>query len=79
MIETIKRFIAIARTKLTTWFALVMSGLAVLPDVIPQYWAQVESLIPTPVQTEAVHHLLLGAGALAVIYLRVRREVHAPH
>lgn len=68
-----------AKTKVTTYFALLMSGLAVLPDVIPQYWAQVESLIPTAVPTEAVHHLLLGAGALAVIYLRVRREVHAPN
>lgn len=68
-------FLKAARGKMTTWFALIMSALAVLPDVMPQYWNQVEALIPTQYPTEAVHHVLLGLGALAVIYLRVRREI----
>lgn len=67
-----------ARSKFTTWFALIMSALAILPDVIPQYWASLEALVPTKYPTEAIHHVLLGIGALAVIYLRIRREVHAP-
>jgi hypothetical protein len=73
-----KRFYDVAKTKVTTWFALIIGTLAMLPDMVPQYWSQVEGLIPTKYPTEAVHHLLLGAGALAVIYLRVRREIHAP-
>jgi hypothetical protein len=75
MLAYLKAFAAEAKGKATTYFALALSGLAVLPEVLPQYWGQVESLIPTAVNKETVHHLLLGVGSLAVIYLRVRREV----
>ena len=77
MIAWLKKFYTEAKTKLTTWFALALAGIAALPDLIPQYWANVEAMVPTHYPTEAVHHLLLGVGALAVIYLRVRRAVNA--
>lgn len=75
MLDYMKQVAIAARNKATTYFALALSGLAVLPEVIPQYWDQVEGLIPTQVNKETVHHILLGVGSLAVIYLRVRREV----
>jgi hypothetical protein len=75
VLESVETFLAAARGKFTTYFALGLSGLAMLPDLLPQYWSQIEGLLPTTANTERVHHLLLGIGALAVIYLRVRREV----
>ena len=75
MKDNLIRFLRAASGKATTYFALAMSGLAVLPEIIPQYWSQVEGLIPTAVPKESVHHILLGVGALAVIYLRIRREI----
>lgn len=75
MEQGILNFLAAARGKATTYFALALSGLAMVPDLLPQYWAQVEALLPTSVPSERVHHILLGVGTLAVIWLRVRREV----
>lgn len=78
MLDYMKRAVVAARSKWTTYGAMALSGLAVLPEVIPQYWADVESLIPTQVNKETVHHLLLAAGSLAVIWLRIRREIKPP-
>lgn len=72
-----KRVFTAARGKVTTYVALTISGLAALPDLLPTYWSQVEGLIPTSFPTERVHHILLGVGALAVIWTRIRREVKA--
>ena len=69
------RFCKAARGKVTTYAALALSGAAMLPDLIPQYWSQIEGLLPTSVPSERVHHMLLGIGALAVIWTRIRREL----
>lgn len=73
--DYMKRAFTAAKGKVTTYVALCISGLAVLPDLLPQYWSQVEGMIPTQFPTERIHHLLMGAGALAVIWTRIRREV----
>ena len=84
MTETIKfacswcaRFWQVSINKVTNWFALALSGLAVLPEILPQYWSQIEGIFPTSWPTERVHHILLGVGALAIIYLRGRRAMKA--
>jgi hypothetical protein len=75
MMDYLKKSAAAASTKLTTYVALTVSGLAMLPELVPQYWAQVEDLVPTAVPKESVHHFVLGVGALALIWTRIRREV----
>jgi len=56
---------------------MFMAALAGLPDVLPDAWAYVAYYIPKSHQ-EQVHHLLLAAGFLGVIYLRVRRKMAEP-
>ena len=78
MLAYLKRMAVAASGKVTTYAALGLSGAAMLPDLVPQYWSQVEGMIPTSLPTERIHHVLLGVGALAVIWTRIRREVKAP-
>jgi hypothetical protein len=78
MMDYLKRFYAAAKGKVSTYVGLGIGGLAALPDVLPQYWSQVEGMLPTAFPTERVHHVLMGVGALSVIWLRVRREIKAP-
>ena len=74
----VKRVVTAASSKVTTYVALGISAAAMLPDLLPSYWSQIESMLPTAVPTERVHHVLMGVGALAVIWTRIRREVALP-
>ena len=71
------RFWTQAKGKWTTWFALGMTGLATVPTVLPDSWDQIAYFIP-PQHRDKVHHGVLAAGFLGVIWLRVRRDVKAP-
>jgi len=70
----INMFNAASKTA-TAYLAVAISGLAVLPDTLPQYWGYLCGLLPHSWPQEKVHHLLLGIGALAVIWTRVRRQI----
>jgi len=70
------RFCQEARNKWTTWFALAMTGLAGLPEVLPQSWDTLAYFVP-PQHREKVHHAVLAAGFLGVIWLRIRRDISA--
>jgi hypothetical protein len=67
-------FAAASKTA-TAYLAVAISGLAVLPDTLPQYWGYLCDFLPHSWSQEKVHHALLGAGALAVIWTRVRRQI----
>ena len=71
----LKRFFAAASKTVTAYLALAISGLAILPEMIPQYWDQLCGLLPASWPRETFHHILLGLGALAVIWTRVRRQI----
>ena len=71
------RFLKAAKGKWTTWFALSMTGLATVPTVLPDSWDQIAYFIPPP-HRDKVHHGLLAAGFLGVIFLRVRRDISTP-
>jgi len=64
-----------AKGKVTTYAALALSGVAMLPDVLPQFWQDVAAFFPKHWPREQIHHALLAAGGLAIIWTRVRREI----
>jgi hypothetical protein len=76
--DYLKRFYTAAKNKLSTYVALAVTGIAAMPDLLPAYWANIEGLLPTTFATERIHHVLMGVGSLALIWLRVRREIKAP-
>jgi hypothetical protein len=78
MMDYIKRFYAAAKGKLSTYVALCVTGVAALPDLLPTYWASIEGVLPTAFPSERIHHVLMGLGSLALIWLRVRREIQPP-
>jgi hypothetical protein len=77
MIAYLKTLIVTAKSQASTYVALVLLGLAELPELIPTYWADIEGLLPTATNKEAVHHLLLGVGAVAALLVRAHLAAKA--
>lgn len=71
----LKNLLSTASRTVTAYLALAISALAMLPEIIPQYWDQLCGILPASWPRETFHHVLLGLGALAVIWTRVRREI----
>jgi len=55
-------------------FTVFTATLAMAPEFIPQYWADIEALIPTKYPKESVHHVLLLTCGIITIILRGRRQ-----
>jgi hypothetical protein len=77
MIAYLKTLIVTAKSQASTYVALVLAALGVLPELIPQYWNDIEGLIPTAVNKETVHHVLLGIGAIAAMLIRAHLAAKA--
>jgi hypothetical protein len=72
-VNYLKKLCFLAKNKMTTYVALLISAFALLPDAVYPYWEQVKLIIP-----ETYHHLILAGLGFVAIWARVRREISTP-
>lgn len=71
----LKRLWQAAKTKLTVYAAVITTSVAMVPQLISDYWGQAETAIP---HLQVYHGVVVGFGLLLTIWARVRRELHPP-
>lgn len=64
-----------AKGKLTTYVAALSVFIASLPELIKDYWGQLEQSIP---HLTIYHGTVTAIGLLLTIWARVRREIIPP-
>lgn len=62
-----------AISKLTVYAASITTAVAMVPQLISDYWSQAEAAIP---HLQVYHGMVVGFGLLLTIWARVRRELH---
>jgi len=73
--DWLQRFTTAAKSKWTTYVALGLAALATIPDTLPAAWESISAFLPKHWDHDQILHGALAAGYLAIMVLRVRREI----